>query len=129
MARKILLVVMAVIVSFALTALGGYFLYRFSAQANEHQSVLACQSPSQSLQCSCHRAISWFIKQESRNTNRNRMVGIMGVIPKHLLLQTHSRGDQCPMRTGNARNNCRGSVLAAVSQKGTDNVNFAFVGQ
>ena len=37
MARKILLVGMAVIVGFALTALGGYFLYRFSAQANEHQ--------------------------------------------------------------------------------------------
>lgn len=37
MARKILLVVMAVIVSFALTALGGYFLYGFSAQVNEHQ--------------------------------------------------------------------------------------------
>ncbi len=37
MERTILLVVMAVIVSFALTAFGGYFLYRFSAQANEHQ--------------------------------------------------------------------------------------------
>ena len=37
MARKILLVVLAVIVSFALTALGGYFLYGFSAQANERQ--------------------------------------------------------------------------------------------
>jgi len=37
MERKILLVVVAVIVGFALTAVGGNFLYRFSAQANEHQ--------------------------------------------------------------------------------------------